>query len=77
VPGMYLFYTDRSYSHPEMRGLLPVRAEQDEKGRTPTKVGGQFEALFRLCGPEKPLFEKSWTLPDIVSVKWDECHETC
>jgi hypothetical protein len=36
---------------------------------TPTKTGGRFEVLFRLYGPEKPLFEKSWTLPDIVSVK--------
>lgn len=36
---------------------------------TPTKAGGRFEVLFRLYGPEKPLFEKSWTLPDIESLK--------
>lgn len=30
-----------------------------------TKPGGRFEALFRFYGPEKPLFDKSWVLPDI------------
>ena len=25
-----------------------------------------FEVLFRIYGPEKPFFEKSWVLPDIV-----------
>jgi hypothetical protein len=31
----------------------------------PTKPGGLFEVLFRVYGPEKPLFDKSWVLPDI------------
>jgi hypothetical protein len=31
----------------------------------PTKPGERFEALFRFYGPEKPVFDKSWTLPDI------------
>jgi hypothetical protein len=31
----------------------------------PTKPGGQFEVLFRFYGPEKPLFDKTWMLPDI------------
>ena len=31
----------------------------------PTKAGGQFEVLFRFYGPEKPLFDKTWKLPDI------------
>jgi hypothetical protein len=31
----------------------------------PTKADGGFEVLFRFYGPEKPLFEKSWKLPDI------------
>jgi hypothetical protein len=31
----------------------------------PTNSNGQFEVLFRLYGPEKPLFEKTWKLPDI------------
>jgi hypothetical protein len=28
-----------------------------------------FEALFRFYGPEKPLFDKTWKLPDIEKVK--------
>jgi hypothetical protein len=31
----------------------------------PTRAGGGFEVLFRFYGPQKPLFEKTWTLPDI------------
>lgn len=31
----------------------------------PTNPGGQFEVLFRVYGPEKPLFDKTWKLPDI------------
>jgi hypothetical protein len=31
----------------------------------PTNPGGKFEVLFRLYGPEKPLFDKTWKLPDI------------
>ncbi|KRR00790.1 DUF1254 domain-containing protein [Bradyrhizobium valentinum] len=30
--------------------------------------GRDFEVLFRLYGPEKPLFEKTWVLPDIEKV---------
>jgi hypothetical protein len=31
----------------------------------PTSTDGAFEVLFRFYGPEKPLFEKTWRLPDI------------
>ena len=31
----------------------------------PTNPSGQFEVLFRFYGPEKPLFDKTWKLPDI------------
>ena len=31
----------------------------------PTNAGGEFEVLFRVYGPEKPLFDKTWKLPDI------------
>jgi hypothetical protein len=31
----------------------------------PTRAGGRFEVLFRLYGPQKPLFDKTWVLPDI------------
>jgi hypothetical protein len=36
-----------------------------ESNWVPTKAGGQFEVLFRFYGPEKPLFDKTWKLPDI------------
>jgi len=35
----------------------------------PTKPGAQFEVLFRLYGPEKPFFDKTWKLPDIEQIK--------
>jgi hypothetical protein len=31
----------------------------------PTSPGGKFEVLFRFFGPQKPLFDKTWKLPDI------------
>jgi hypothetical protein len=31
----------------------------------PTDAARKFEVMFRLYGPEKPLFEKAWRLPDI------------
>jgi hypothetical protein len=34
----------------------------------PTSTDGGFEVLFRFYGPEKPLFEKTWRLPDIEKV---------
>jgi hypothetical protein len=34
----------------------------------PTKAGGRFEALFRFYAPEKPLFDKTWVLPDIEKI---------
>ena len=36
-----------------------------ESNWVPTSAGGKFEVLFRLDGPEKPLFDKTWILPDI------------
>jgi hypothetical protein len=36
-----------------------------ESNWVPTSTGGKFEVLFRLYGPEKPLFDKTWKLPDI------------
>jgi hypothetical protein len=36
-----------------------------ESNWVPTNPGGRFEVFFRLYGPEKPLFDKSWVLPDI------------
>jgi hypothetical protein len=31
----------------------------------PTDANGRFEVLFRFYGPEKPVFDKTWSLPDI------------
>jgi hypothetical protein len=31
----------------------------------PTRAGSGFEVLFPLYGPEQPLFDKSWPVPDI------------
>jgi hypothetical protein len=35
----------------------------------PTDPKRQFELLFRLYGPKKELFEKTWKLPDVEEVK--------
>jgi hypothetical protein len=31
----------------------------------PTRPDMHFELIFRFHGPEKPLFEKAWQLPDL------------
>jgi hypothetical protein len=43
----------------------PQAPQGKESNWVPTKPGGQFEILFRLYGPEKPLFDKTWKLPDL------------
>lgn len=40
-----------------------------ESNWVPTRDGAEFEVLFRLYGPEKPLFDKTWKLPDIELLK--------
>ncbi|MFT3685311.1 MAG: DUF1254 domain-containing protein [Phycisphaerales bacterium] len=40
-----------------------------ESNWVPTDAGRGFELLFRLYGPKKALFEKSWKLPDVEEVK--------
>ena len=40
-----------------------------ESNWVPTKSDSGFEVLFRFYGPEKPLFDKTWKLPDIEEVK--------
>ena len=47
----------------------PAAPAGKESNWVPTKPGGQFEVLFRLYGPEKALFDKTWKLPDIEKVK--------
>jgi hypothetical protein len=39
-----------------------------EPNWVPTSPGGKFEVLFRFYGPEKPLFDKTWMLPDIERI---------
>jgi hypothetical protein len=36
-----------------------------ESNWVPTSAAGKFEVLFRIYGPEKPLFDKTWKLRDI------------
>lgn len=36
-----------------------------ESNWVPTDVNGRFEVLSRFYGPKKPLFDKTWKLPDI------------
>jgi Protein of unknown function (DUF1214) len=39
-----------------------------EPNCVPTSAGGQFEVLFRIYGPERAFFEKTWKLPDIEKI---------
>jgi hypothetical protein len=39
-----------------------------ESNWVPTSAGRGFEVLVRFYGPEKPLFDKTWKLPDIERV---------
>jgi hypothetical protein len=36
-----------------------------ESNWIPTNPEGKFEVIFRLYGPEKPFFDKTWKLPDL------------
>lgn len=43
----------------------PKASSGAEANWIPTRASGDFEVLFRFYGPEPPLFDKSWKLPDI------------
>jgi hypothetical protein len=43
----------------------PTAPTGKDSNWVPTNPSGQFEVLFRFYGPEKPLFDKTWKLPDI------------
>jgi hypothetical protein len=47
----------------------PKAPEGKESNWVPTNASGRFEVLFRFYGPEKPLFDKAWKLPDIEEAK--------
>lgn len=46
----------------------PKAPEGREANWVPTDPARKFELLFRLYGPEKPLFDHSWRLPDVERV---------
>jgi hypothetical protein len=46
----------------------PKAPQGTDSNWLPTKPGERFEVLFRFYGPEKSVFDKSWTLPDIEKV---------
>jgi hypothetical protein len=43
----------------------PKSPSGKESNWIPTDPNGKFEVLFRFYGPQKPLFDKAWKLPDI------------
>lgn len=43
----------------------PKAPNGKESNWVPTDPNGKFEVLFRFYGPQKPLFDKTWKLPDI------------
>jgi hypothetical protein len=45
--------------------FCPEAPAGKETNWVPTSSGGNFEVLFRFYGPEKAVFDKTWTLPDI------------
>jgi hypothetical protein len=46
----------------------PKGPEGKKSNWIPTNPNGKFEVLFRFYGPEKPLFDKTWKLPDIEEI---------
>ncbi|HVY40518.1 MAG TPA: DUF1254 domain-containing protein [Polyangia bacterium] len=40
-----------------------------EANWVPTKSASRFEVMFRFYGPEKPLFDKAWKLPDLEKAR--------
>jgi hypothetical protein len=46
----------------------PRNHDGEETNWIPTSGEGQFEVIFRFYGPEAPLLEKTWKLPDIEKV---------
>lgn len=43
----------------------PAAPEGKNPNWIPTKSGQNFEVMFRFYGPQQPLFDKTWKLPDI------------
>jgi hypothetical protein len=49
--------------------FAPKAVAGKESNWIPTDGNGKFEVLFRFYGPQKPLFDKTWKLPDIEKVQ--------
>jgi hypothetical protein len=43
----------------------PTPPASGDANWVPTDPHGRFEVLARFYGPEKPLFDKTWQLPDV------------
>ena len=43
----------------------PTAPDGASSNWVPTKACNSFEVLFRFYGPDQPLFDKTWKLPDI------------
>ena len=48
--------------------LGPTAPPGKDSNWIPTRAGSRFEFCIRFYGPDKPLFDKSWKLPDVVAV---------
>jgi len=46
----------------------PTAPAGQESNWVPTDPNGRFEVLARFYGPQKPLFDKTWKLPDIERI---------
>jgi hypothetical protein len=46
----------------------PKAPAGNEANWVPTDPDPKFELLFRLYGPKKPLFDRSWKLPDPAKI---------
>jgi hypothetical protein len=55
----------------ERFGRSVLRAEAPDGKETnwvPTRTGRGWEVMVRFYGPKKPLFDKTWRLPDVEKV---------
>ncbi|HEX3286028.1 MAG TPA: DUF1254 domain-containing protein [Mycobacterium sp.] len=46
----------------------PAAPDGHSSNWVPTKACNSFEVIFRFYGPDQPLFDKSWKLPDIQKI---------
>jgi len=46
----------------------PTAPADKESNWVPTSASGAFEVLFRFYGPQKPVFDKTWQLPDVERI---------